>query len=430
MRISKIHAVSAMAVAVAATVAAAPEGFDNAAGYWVGGKLNVSPFFDISYQRDDNPNSHREFTKQRAKQRGLQKQDEEANTMVMKGGLNLLLPGNSWRLDGRFFVNHEASSHADTDDRTDFYENLRLRGWTEAGTQWNIYERYQDIRYDDDFELSRDDRKVVNLGAGAEFAVTEKSRVLVGGSYTDYNYDEDTNYDYSVLRGNVGFAHDLTEKTDWTVDASYRTYDKDGYDSNAWGVKGLVGIRTRSTEKLTFNASIGAERFRDYEYSMYAADGTYLGKKSKGDDETSFVYSLSGAWKMAKRLSLTFGGHCEYEPAQDVGDNSLLENAISTVLTYAPGDHWKLNCGVAYERDEYNRKVANRADATGNPYTSVERGGKDRTDDEMRYFATVSYAINKFCSVYVNWRYTDINSSIDGYDYDRTRYGAGIHLRY
>lgn len=430
MRISKINAVSAMAVAVAATVAAAPEGYDNAAGYWVGGRLNVSPFFDVSYQRDDNPNSHREYTKQKAKERGLTKQDKEANTVVLKGGLNLLLPGNSWRLDGRAFVNHESSSKADADDRTDYYESLRLRGWTDAGTQWYISERFQDIRYDDEFELSRDDRTVLDLDAGAELAATDKSRIILGGSYADYDYDDDTNYDYSVLRGNLGFAHDLTDKTDWTLNASYRTYDKDGYDSDAWGVKGTVGIRTRSTEKLTFNASIGAERYRDYEYSMYAADGTYLGKKNKGDDETSFVYNLMGSWKMARRLSLSVSGHCEYEPAQDVNDNSLLENSISTILTYTPGDHWKFNCGVAYERDDYNRKIAQRLDATGNPYSSVERGGKDRTDDEMRYFANVSYAINRFCSVYVNWRYTDVSSSIDGYDYDRTRYGAGIHLRY
>lgn len=430
MRISTITAASAVALALAVPASAAPEGFDNSAGYWVGGTLNVSPFFDLSYQRDNNPNSLRTYTKEKAKRTGKKAQTDDANTTVMKGGLILLLPGNHWRLDGRAFINHETSSKADTDDRTDYSETMKLRGWTDGGTSWQISETYQDIRYDDEFELSKDDRKVLNLSAGTEMAVTDKSKVSLGGNYNDYDYDDETNYDYSQLGGNLGYAHDLTDKTDWTLSTSYRTYDKDGYDSNAWGINGKVGVRTRTTEKLTFDMGVGVEYYRDYEYSMYDAAGNYIGKKNKGDDKTSFVYSLNGNWKIERRLDFSLRGQSQYEPAQDVNDNSLFENHIAATLTYRPGDHWTLSGGVSYERDEYTRKIASRVDSTGNPYSSVEKGGRDRNDDEMAYFARVSYAINRYCSVYASWRYTDVSSSIDGYDYDRTRYGAGLFLRY
>ncbi len=430
MRISAFSIAPAMAAALTLSAAASPEGFDNAAGYWFGGTLNVSPFLNLSYQRDDNVNGLREYGKQRARERGLSRQFDDANAFVIKGGLNFLLPGNHWRLDGRAFIHNEQYSNVDADDRTDYYEMVILKGWTDGGTTWFIRERYQDIRYDDDFELAENDRKVFELVAGGEMAVTDKSKVRASAGYLDYNYDDRAGDDYNRIHGTVGFAHTLTEKTDWTVSATYTTFDRDRYDTNAYGVDGKIGLRTRSTDKLTFDASIGAEYFRDYKYNMYAADGTFLGRKSKGDDETSFVYDIGGSWKIDKRLSLRVSGRSEYEPSQDVYDNSLFENSISSVLTYTPGDHWKLTAGVSYERDEYNRKVARRTDLNGNPYSSVESGGSKRTDDEMRYFATVAYAITRYCSVYANFRYTDISSSIDGYDYDRTRYGAGVTLKY
>ena len=237
-------------------------------------------------------------------------------------------------------------------------------------------------------------------------------------------------YDYSVVRGNIGFAHLLTDKTDWTLNAGYKNYDKDGYDSNAWSVNGRIGLRTRSTDKLTFDTSIGAEFYRDYEYNLYDADGKYIGKKSKGEDEKSFIYTIGANWKMAQRLSLRVHGDAGYEPSSDINDNSYLQNSIGATVTYKPGDHWKLTAGVSYERDDYNRKVIDRMDAHANPYSSVEQGGKKRKDDEMRYFATVSYALTRYCSIFANWRYTDLDSSVSGYDYDRTRYGAGVALKY
>ena len=428
MRISTLAVASAFAASIVIPTTASA--YDTAAGYWVGGTLNLSPFFNASYERDDNPNSMRKYTKESARRNGMKKQTDTADTLVLKGGLNFLMPGNHWRLDGRAFVDHERSSGADVDDRTDFYEAMTLKGWTDGDTTWFLSENYQDIRYDDEFELSQDDRKVLTLSGGGDMAITDKSKITLGAGYTEFNYDDKTNYDYSRVYGKLGFAHVLTEKTDWTLSTLYRNYDKDGYDSNAWSIDGRIGLRTRSTDKLTFDTSIGVEHYRDYKYSMYDAAGNYLGKKSKGNDENSFVYSIAGNWKMAQRLSLRVSGNAEYEPAQDVNDNSLLEETIAATLTYTPGDHWKLTGGIAYERDEYNRKIVQKMDKTTNPYTSVERGGKDRNDDEMRFFANVSYSLTRYCSLFVNWRYTDVSSSISGYEYDRTRYGAGISLKY
>lgn len=431
MRTTTITLASAMAAAVAVSASAASIGSDSSAGIWLAdGTLNVSPFMSVSYARDDNPNSLKDYSKASARRRGLKKQTDSANLLVIKGGLNFLMPGNHWRLDGRAFVNYEAASGADVDDRVDFYEKFILKGWTDGGTGWYLSESFQDISYDDDFQLTQDDRQVFALGAGGDLAASDKSKVIVGAGYTVLDYDDKANADRTTIRGRVGFAHELTDKTDWTAVAGYRNFDRDGFDCNAWSVDGKVGVRTRSTDKVTFDTSIGAEFFRDYKYDMYAADGTYLGRKSKGEDEKSFVYSIGANWKMAQRLSLRVTGDAGYEPSSDLNDNSYLADSIGATLTYTPGDHWKLSAGASYERDDYNRKVIDRMETSLRPFSSVENGGKKRKDDIVRYFASVSYALTRYCSLFANCRYTDIDSTVNGYDYDRTRYSAGVSLKY
>lgn len=427
MRISTLAVATAAAVAI--TLSSAAQSVDNAAGFWVDGIFNVSPFIDLSYARDDNPNSLRRYSKERARENGLSRQLEDADIFILKGGINFLMPGNHWRLDGRAFYNHEEASGADVDDRDDIYERFTLKGWSDAGTTWYLTEGYQDIRYDDEFELSKDDRSLWTLGAGGDMAVSDKSKIVLGVGYDYHDYDEESHYDYYDIKGSLGFAHVLTEKTDWTATASYRYYDRDDYDSNAYAVNGMLGLRSRTTDKLTFDTAFGVEYYRDYKYNLYDLDGNVIGRQSKGKDGSSFVYRIHGSWKIDKRLTFNLSAFSEYGPSDDVADNSILENTVSAVLNYKPGDHWSISAGASYERDDYTRKYPPEV-KNGSLTAPVEEGGKDRKDDEFRYFANVSYALTRFCSIYVNWRYTDMSSSIDKFDYDRTRYGGGILLRY
>lgn len=421
----------ASAAAVAASFAAmAAEDAGTSAGFWLTETINISPFVDVSYGRDDNPNSMREYSKVAARKAGKNEQIEEADLLIIKGGLNLLMPGNHWRLDGRAFVNHEKADGADVDDRTDYSESLILKGWTDAGTTWYLRELFQDIRYDNEFELSQDDRKVLSLGAGGDMSLTDKSKILINGKFIDYNYSDDANLDYQTLGGNIGFAHVLTEKTDWTASIGYRTYDKDTYESDAWGTDVRLGLRSRSTDKLTFDTSVGVDFYRDYEYPIYDAAGNKIGKEKKGEDEKSFVYSIGANWKIAPRLSLRVTGDAGYEPSSDINDNSYLYNSIGAVVRYKPGDHWALQAGIAYERDDYNRNVVDRLANSGVRATSVDEGGVERKDDEFRYFAKASYALNRYCSLFASWTYTDLDSSVNAYDYDRQRYSAGVSLKY
>lgn len=430
------------AVAAASLVAAfaygAPEGYENQDGIWLGGRFNVSPFFELGYMNDDNPNSVREVTKAQIEKRkaellaaGLPDDekyvDGDSDLISYKVGANLLLPANHWKLSGRAFYLSEVYSEDNLDDRTDWYESLTLSGETEGETKWSISEVYQDIRYDDEFELTQNDRKEIAVMADAEKALTDKSSLSVGAFFRDRDYDDEELYDYASYGANLGFSHALTDKTAWTFSLAYSLHDKDEYDSNAYGINAMFGIRTLATEKVTFNVAAGAEYFKDFEYTYTDADE--VEHSLNAEDEFGFTYSISANWKATRRLSFTLKGYSEFQPAEDVRDNSVYTSTLSAVADYRPGENWSLRAGLEYRRDDYTRDIDESLVEQGVVRIS-EDDGSNRTDDEIAAFARVSYALARYCSIFVDWRYTDISSSISGYDYDRQRYGAGIALKY
>ena len=442
-----LAAAAAVAVATIPSAQAAPIGYENASGFWIENTLNVSPFVDLSFSHDDNPHTAREYTIRQVK--GMYSPDLPANerpigniydkdnkivesdSWSLKAGANLLLPGNHWQLKGRGFYLMENYTDEYVDDRTDWSEKLVLSGFTDAGTKWSLSELYQDIQYDDEFDISQSDRKELSLQGNVDAALTEKSHVMVGGFYRDRKYDDsrselwNTLYDYSSYGGSLGFAHTLTEKTDWTIHAVYTLHDKEEYDSKASGLNGQIGLRTRTTEKLSFTTSVGAEYFKDFKYRTID-DQRY----EEAEHEVGFTYNIAMNWKITQRLSLNVSGYADYEPAEDIEDNSLLANVIGAALTYRPGDHWTLKGGLAYRREDFNREVVEQLANDYNPYISVKENGDNRTDNEISAFANITFALNKYCSIHADWRFTTVDSSIWGYDYDRQRYGLGISLKY
>lgn len=420
-----LYFATAAMVLGAAAASTAPVGYDGDKGIWLGGKLNITPFVTLGFLNDDNPNSMREYTKNSIKARtpgsGLL---DDANGFSYTVGTALLLPANNWSLSGRFFLTGDEYSSSSADSRTDWSESVTVSGQTDGGSTWNVSQIYQNIRYDNDFEISQNDRTQLGVNASADVKLSDKSHLIGGAFFQDYDYDARTCYDYSTYGLKLGFAHKLTEKTDWTLTTVYAEDDKDGYDSNSRSVNVLAGIRSRSTEKLSFNVAAGAEFFKDFEYLLEN------GLARDPETEAGFSYSLSANWKISRRLSLRLGGYGDYQPSEDISDNSLHASTVNAVLSYRPGDNWKLSAGTSYRREDYNRRVVERTDAGGNPYSSSDSAGKKRIDDEISAFVNVSYDFTRYSSFYVNWSYTDVSSSIAGYDYDRQRLGAGVSLRY
>lgn len=418
--------------AIALSSAAAPEGYENQGGIWLGGTLNLSPFVNVSFLRDDNPSSARKYTIERAKEMPDAPDLElETDALKLSGGLNLLLPGNHWLLKGRGIFSSENYSKESIDDRTDWAQNLNFSRWTDNGTKWSVKESYQDIRYDDDFELSQNDRSEFALNSTADLYLSEKTSLLLSGFYRDRDYDDETCYDYLSYGGHLGIARAFTEKSQWTLTSIYTIHDKDRYDSKARGINTMLGFRTRSTEKLILAAQVGAEFFQDFEYPILNSDGTDSGLYHDSDSQVGFTYSVKMSWLYNRRLTFNVTGYSNFEPAEDVNDNSVYANILSLAANYKMGERWLLRGGIAFRRDDYSRDVKQSEFAgTINPYVATEKDGNNRTDTNIGSFASLSYKLNRYGSIFGEWNRTDVSSSIDDYDYDRQRFSIGLSLRY
>ncbi len=415
------------AVAVPSLSQAIPENASDQ-GVWLGGTVNISPFIEAGYVHDDNPNNARKQKDDLLKENGVKLKSSDGYSV--RPGANINIPGNCWKLAGRVYYSMLRYSDDDTDDRDDWGESFTFSGETDAGLMWRLNESVVQVdleeQFDGDFpyNYSTHDRLEMVFGGSLSKRITEKCRLEVGGTYSKTDYDSDNLYDYERYGGRLSFAHKLTEKTDWTLTASHtiheQTPNNDALESgdDTKSTKLLLGLKSRSTERVTFDVQGGVEFYEGNDN----ADGS-------SNDKTSFTYALGSSWKASERLTVGLRGLGEYEPSEDVYGSSVDTKSIGITASYRIFTRIRLTAGLTYRREEYEHRIAKITDANGNPY-SVSDSGSSRDDDTLDLSGRISYALTSFASIYASCTYHDLSSSIEDFEYDRTRYSVGAAVRY
>ncbi len=419
---------AAFAAAVASTAQAIPETASDQ-GIWLGGAVNISPFIEGGYIHDSNPNNARKQKKDLLAENNVDI-DKSAEGYTVRPGFNIEIPGNCWKLAGRAYYKMERYSNDDIDDRDDWGESLAFTGETDGGLMWRLTESIVQVdleeQYDGDFpySYSTHDRLEMIFGGSLSKRLTDKSRLEVGGSYSKTDYDSERLYDYERYGGRLSFAHKLTEKTDWTLTASHTIHSQEANSDelesadDTKSTKLMAGLKSRSTERITFDVQAGAEFYEGNDN----ADGS-------SNDKTTFTYALGANWLASERLNVGLHGLGEYEPSEDVYGSSVDTKSIGLTATYRFFERWRLSTGITYHREEYEHRIAKVQDKNGNPY-SVNKYGKSRDDDTLDLSGRLTYSLNNFASIYGFVTYHDLSSSISDFDYDRTRYGFGAAIRY
>ena len=153
-------------------------------------------------------------------------------------------------------------------------------------------------------------------------------------------------------------------------------------------------------------------------------------KDGASNDETSFTYALGANWKPTERLVVALRGLGEYEPSEDIYGSSVQTRSIGLNASYRFFERLRVTAGVSYRREEYERRINKITDINGNPYSVDDINGRDRDDDTLQLFGRATYSLNNYASIYASISYFDLTSTIDDFEYDRTRYGFGAMLRY
>ena len=420
---------AAVAASIAATAAAIPENAPDR-GIWIG-PANISPFIEGSYIHDDNPNK---VTKQKNDLLNEHGVEPKVSTKgyTLRPGANIDVPGNCWKLAGRLYYSMVRYSEDDADERDDWGESFTFSGETDGGLMWKLSESIVKVDFEEQFvddfpyNYSTRDRIEMTFGGSVSKRITEKSRLEVGGSYSKTDYDYEEMYDYKRYGGRVSYAHQLTEKTDWTLTASHtihkQTTNSDNMEDtcdDTSSTKILLGLKSRSTERWTFDIQAGVEFYDGNDYE----DGS-------SNDATSFTYAIGLTGKPTERLTIGITGLGEYEPSEDIYGSSVDTKSIGVTASYRLFERLVASAGVRYWREEYERHISEKTAPNGNPYSVDDVNGRSRDDDTVILSGRLTYSINNYASVYASINYADRSSSIEDFDYDRTVYGFGGIIRY
>ena len=159
----------------------------------------------------------------------------------------------------------------------------------------------------------------------------------------------------------------------------------------------------------------------------------YDGNESEdgsSNDQTSFTYALGLNGKPTERLTIGIHGLGEYEPSEDIYGSSVDTKSIGLRASYRFFERLIASAGVTYRREEYERRISFKEAPNQNPYSVDDVNGRSRDDDTIELSGRLTYSLNNYASIYASITYQERSSSMEDFDYDRTRYGFGGILRY
>ena len=305
------------------------------------GTARLSPFLNVSYLYDSNPNNANDGRKDDVKDVNAGLTDEKveiekSSAYSIQPGINLTLPGNDWKLVGTAYFLLDKYVDGSEDDHKDWSEELTFSAETDGGLRFKISENVRKAQYSEDYKEFTDDSKELqklidelgdqdsdrlyqNYAFSLAKSLTEKSDIEIGGTYSDTDYDDDALFDSCSYGGTLGFTLKLTEKSDGFIRGSYVIHEEDENDpgdktssapenqysdSKSKSIRGLIGLRSRATEKVTYDVGVGVEHFKDFEDDQGDAD-----------TENGFYYDANVTWKVTPRLTLSLVGDSKFEPA-------------------------------------------------------------------------------------------------------------------
>lgn len=394
-------------------------------GIWLG-RVDFSPTLDVGVFYDSNPDEVNESRRQLMEQGANAEGDrfDSAMGFNIQPGLNLRVPGNQWDINGRAYYVYERDDSDFTRDPKDWMEYLTINGATDSGIVWGFGQSLQQLGYEKFDEFSQEDRFASRFNGNIGKALTERSRMALGANYNSVKYDDDFAYNTEYLSFALTFNHQLTEKTDGILSATYGIKGSEEETSDAHEYNLSVGLGAEATEKLSYRTLVGVSLYEDYDY----ADTDAAAASSSGTDY-SLSYTLGIQWKPAERIGVNISGGSAYETAEDVRSNSLLAYTVVSSVDYRLFRRILLSGGLAYRYEDYLRNVA-EANNGEDAFIGSDTAGTSRKDTQVNAYAGVTFGLNNYASLFAHGLYSVTDSTIKDFEFDRYRISAGVALEY
>jgi len=328
--------------------------------------LSVSPYVNLEYEYDSNVD--------------YDKNEYSDSILRVTPGVDLTYTGNDWGLSGNGWYSYDKYLDYNELDGNRYGESLRF--YREAAKGWRLMlgQRYtKDDQNDSIIDGGRGlwrEREETEWNGALAYELSEKTEVTLSGMFSDISYANDGDM-YSDLYGwqewSVGLevAHRLTEKSNLLLNGSYQEYESDGakgISSESTGYTLMGGFGSRATERITYRALTGVSWF-DY---------------AEGDQMQGWTYSLDANWIINRKVAASISGSSYFQPSESEMNQAMQVYALSAGLTYRPMRKLSTRFDVAYRREESEYATTDDEALTDDRYSL-----RVRTDYQLMRYVTV-----------------------------------------
>jgi|SRR5690554_1718256 len=267
---------------------------------------------------------------------------------------------------------------------------------TSSDTALNASGKYKNEKWD-----------TKNIGGVYTFgARTARTQVELGADYSELRYDDKRNKgsDRDATAGRITGYYAIAPKTKLLLEGRYTDYDYKKDSSRDSKNKALLaGVTWEATAKTTGSVKIGREK-KDYDHRSSSSTGMW----EAGVDWSPRTYST---FSLKTRRGYDEGNtYSAFDP--DLGlDTDHVTSSIKTVDTSLGWKHYwtdRLYSNASYRRIDRD-------------YQSTKR------EDEIdQYGLALTYELRRWLDVGVGYTHRENDSNVAGRDYKRNVYGLTI----
>lgn len=306
--------------------------------------LNVSPYVNLEYTYDSNVDNDN-------------KNALDDNIFRVNPGVDVSYSGNDWGLRGNgwFAYDKYQDQSQEHTDETSYGENLDFYRESPSGWKFVLGEKYLKSSQDDSLAdggrgLWRD-RDQFDVNSALTYQFSEKTSATLSGQYSDLSYANDSSqymplYGWTEWSMGLELAQRITEKSNVLLDGSYQSYTSDGaknsINSDSTGYTLQAGFSSAATKRITYRALSGVSWF-DY---------------AGGDQLQGWVYSLDASWVVNKKVALTVAGSSYFQPSEREQNQAMQVYTLSSGLTYRPMRRLTTRFDLAYRKEETQEDIS------------------------------------------------------------------------
>lgn len=303
-----------------------------------------------------------------------------------------------------------------------------------------------------------EDRTDYRVGANGRLDVLRETFITGGASYAELHEDRgDPNAatstveptEYSLTSANASFFRGL-RRFSVLLDGNFDQYD---YEDVAQNNGSILNNDDRDREKVQGGLRIGYEILPDYEafvsgrlnsidydsatddnglnrdsdgYEVQAGIALDLGGKTRGELSAGYMEQTYDDPSLPDADGVTFGASILWNPTQLTSLRFNADRTIEETVQNNSSSYINSTAGIAVEH-ELLRNLLIGANVS---YSLHEYEGIDREDDWLGAGAEMTYLVNPYASLDLNYDYIERDSNVTGQDYETNRVMAGIGVQF